>query len=87
MLKSSFSNMRIFKPKVHIEILLLNLENNNDISIIKDCCHVVPISSSPLNPESGCEWRISFSKAEQQLVSSMNQRTNEPMNHNNRFSN
>ena len=29
-------------------------------SIIKNGCHVVPISSSPLNPESGCEWRISF---------------------------
>ena len=41
-------------------------------SIIKDGCHVVPIGSSPLNPESSCEWRISFSRAEQQLVSSMN---------------
>ncbi|XP_078319616.1 uncharacterized protein LOC111099655 [Crassostrea virginica] len=41
-------------------------------SIIKNGCHVVPISSSPLNSESGCEWRISFSGAEQKLVSSMN---------------
>nr|XP_022286728.1 uncharacterized protein LOC111099655 isoform X1 [Crassostrea virginica]XP_022286729.1 uncharacterized protein LOC111099655 isoform X1 [Crassostrea virginica] len=41
-------------------------------SIIKDGCHVVPISSSPLNPERGCEWRMSFSRAEQMLISSMN---------------
>ena len=41
-------------------------------SIMKDGCHFVPVSSSPLNPESGCEWRISFSRAEQQLVTSMN---------------
>ncbi|XP_078336954.1 cyclic GMP-AMP synthase-like receptor 1 [Crassostrea virginica] len=41
-------------------------------SIIKDGCHVVPISSSLLNPESGCDWRMSFSRAEQQLVNSMN---------------
>ncbi|XP_078337005.1 uncharacterized protein LOC144626588 [Crassostrea virginica] len=41
-------------------------------SIIRDGCHVVPISSSPLNPRSGWEWRISFSRAEQQLVYSMN---------------
>ena len=41
-------------------------------SIENDGCHVVPISSSPLNPESGFEWRISFSRAEQILVSSMN---------------
>ena len=41
-------------------------------SIIRNGCHVVPISSSPLNSESGCEWRISFSGAEQKLVSSMN---------------
>ena len=41
-------------------------------SIIKDGCHVLPISSSPLKPDSDCEWLISFSRAEQQLVYSMN---------------
>ena len=41
-------------------------------SIINARFHVVPISSSPLNPECDCEWRISFSRAEQILVSSMN---------------
>ena len=29
-------------------------------SIIQDGCHVVPISSSPPNPERGCEWRMFF---------------------------
>ena len=41
-------------------------------SIINDGFHVVPIGSSPLNPEYDGEWRISFSRAEQILVSSMN---------------
>nr|XP_022301464.1 uncharacterized protein LOC111109579 [Crassostrea virginica] len=41
-------------------------------SILHDGFHMVPISSSPLNLECDCEWRISFSRAEQILVSSMN---------------
>ena len=41
-------------------------------SIKKEGCHVVPISSSPLDPERNSEWRISFAVAERKLVYSMN---------------
>ena len=40
--------------------------------IVKEGCHVVPISSLPLDPERDSEWRISFSGAEHKLVHSMN---------------
>lgn len=41
-------------------------------SIISEGCHVVPISSAPSNPEKDIEWRVSFSRAEQKLVYSIN---------------
>ena len=41
-------------------------------AIIKEGCHVVPISSLPSRDERESEWRISFSRSEQMLVYSMN---------------
>ena len=41
-------------------------------AIVKEGCHVVPISSAPLDLERDSEWRISFSIAERKLVYSMN---------------
>ena len=41
-------------------------------AIIKEGCHVVPISSMPFRDERESEWRISFSRSEQILVYSMN---------------
>ena len=41
-------------------------------AIEKEGCHVVPISSAPLDLERDIEWRISFSIAELKLVHCMN---------------
>ena len=41
-------------------------------AIIKEGCHVVPISSMPSRNERESEWRISFSRSEQILVYLMN---------------
>ena len=41
-------------------------------AIIKEGCHVVPISSMPSDGDRESEWRISFSRPEQILVYTLN---------------